>query len=558
MTLLMNMGAILGGLGLFLLAMKLITDGLRLAAGKNLRKILGHWTNTPRRGIFSGFLITAIVQSSSAVTVATIGFVNAGLLTLHQALGVVYGTNVGTTMTAWLVALLGFKLKIEYLALPLIGLGMLLRLFAANSRRMALGDAIAGFGLFFIGINILVNAFDGAANSLDIHGIAADNVATLILFLLIGAAVTVLTQSSSAATAMILTAVTGNLLSLSSAAAMVIGANIGTTSTAALAVINATPNARRVATAHILFNVLTAIVALLLLPVLLWFVEISSELLGLHRVPAIMLALFHTTFNIIGVALMWPLTSRLVAILMRHFQTPEEIESRPRYLDKSVLASPLIALNALTRELAHLSDITHRMCLHAIEPRVNTKTEQLIRTDRTSVEKLNNEIARFVTRLGQSTLPAEVSEHLPEILRTAGYLTTCAGLATTIHAMHEEIGTPLPPALQEHLEKFRSQVSDLLNKAAVDPVTLDSKAIGEQLQATSLAYQELKNDLLNAGASHQLDIPQMHVLLTQHSQTRRLLEQYVKASRYLNKLSTLDISPIPAGTNSMNADAASG
>ena len=141
------------GVGLFLLAMKMITDGLKLAAGDALRDILGDWTRSPARGIASGAVITSLVQSSSAVTVATIGFVNAGLLTLYQALGVVYGANIGTTMTGWLVAAMGFDIKVELFALPMVGAGMLLTLTGPRQRRGALGEALAGFGLFFIGIS---------------------------------------------------------------------------------------------------------------------------------------------------------------------------------------------------------------------------------------------------------------------------------------------------------------------------------------------------------------------------------------------------------------------
>ena len=152
-NLFVTIGMLAGGIGLFLLAVRMITDGLKLAAGGKLRDLLGHWTYTHTRGIFTGLAVTALVQSSSAVTVATIGFVNAGLLSLYQSLGVIYGANIGTTMTGWLVSLVGFNIKIEAFALPLIGIGMLLRLARGSSRLGSLGEALAGFGLFFVGID---------------------------------------------------------------------------------------------------------------------------------------------------------------------------------------------------------------------------------------------------------------------------------------------------------------------------------------------------------------------------------------------------------------------
>ena len=282
-----TIGMLAGGLGLFLLAVNMITDGLTLAAGHALRDMLGKWTRTLGRGIVSGISITAIVQSSSAVTVATIGFVNAGLLSLYQALGVVYGSYIGTTMTAWLVAIIGFQVKVDAFALPMIGIGMLLRLTGGDSRRAPVGMALAGFGLFFIGIDVLKEAFEGLAIAIDLQKLTLDGIAGVFLYAGIGFLMTVLTQSSSAAIAITLTAATGGIVGLYAAAAMVIGANVGTTSTAAFAVIGATSNAKRVAAAHIIFNVATGVVALMIMPVLFWSVNITGELLGLQDLSLI-------------------------------------------------------------------------------------------------------------------------------------------------------------------------------------------------------------------------------------------------------------------------------
>ena len=172
-----------------------------------------------------------------------------------------------------------------------------------------------------------------------------------------------LTQSSSAAIAITLTAATGGILGLNAAAAMVIGANVGTTATALIAVIGATPNAKRVAGAHIVFNVATGMVALIILPILFWIVKTTGELQALDDNPAVTLALFHTVFNILGVLLMWPLSARLTRFLEKRFVTQEEIESRPRYLDKTVAESPVLALNALFLELSRIAAVARRMAL---------------------------------------------------------------------------------------------------------------------------------------------------------------------------------------------------
>jgi phosphate:Na+ symporter len=345
-------GTLAGGLGLFLIAVGMITQGLKVAAGRQLRGILQHWTGTRLRSIGSGVIITALAQSSSAVTVATIGFVNAGILQLRQALGVIFGANLGTTLDRLAGGRGRFRIQDRAFRPAADRLGVLLRVSGAGQRRGPLGEALAGFGMFFVGIDILREAFSGLAASVELPHLSATGAPLELLVLVgIGFLMTVLTQASIAAIAIILTAVSGDALPLSSAAAMVIGANIGTTSTAALAVIGATSNAKRVAAGHILFNLMTGAIALAILPGLLWLVGEIGEELGLAAVPAMILALFHSVFNLLGVLLMLPFTNRLAGFLEGRFRTTEETEGRPRFLDKNVLTTPPLAVDALTHEL---------------------------------------------------------------------------------------------------------------------------------------------------------------------------------------------------------------
>ena len=196
---LLILGTFIGGLGFFLLAVSMITNGLRLAAGDALRRILASSTETRFRGVAYGVLVTAVVQSSSAVIVATIGFVNAGLLKLPQSLGVVYGANIGCTMTGWIVAAVRFSFKVEALALPMIGLGMLARMLRPYSRPAPLGEALAGFGLFFIGVDLLRDAFESFSQNVDVAGFAPQGGLGMLIYMALGFVMTVVTQSSSAA-----------------------------------------------------------------------------------------------------------------------------------------------------------------------------------------------------------------------------------------------------------------------------------------------------------------------------------------------------------------------
>ncbi|MBP6614013.1 MAG: Na/Pi symporter, partial [Aquabacterium sp.] len=238
MLLLVNL---LGGIGLFLLGMTMLTDGLKLAAGGALERILAAWTRTRLYGLLTGILVTALVQSSTAMTVAAIGFVNAGLLSFTSALWVVFGSNLGSSVTGWLVALIGFKFKIDAFALPFIGVGMALKLSGEGTRRGGLGGTLAGFGLLFLGIDLLKEGFGGLGP--DALPEMGRDLGGMLLAVLVGLLLTVVLQASAATLTVVLTAVAGGMIPLEIGAAIVIGANVGTTLTGIVAAINATPNA---------------------------------------------------------------------------------------------------------------------------------------------------------------------------------------------------------------------------------------------------------------------------------------------------------------------------
>ncbi|MFN2309566.1 MAG: Na/Pi cotransporter family protein [Gammaproteobacteria bacterium] len=536
------LGTLAGGLGLFLIAVGMITQGLKVAAGQQLRGILQHWTGTRLRSIGSGVLITTLAQSSSAVTVATIGFVNAGILQLSQALGVIYGANLGTTLTGWLVVMIGFEFKLDQLALPLVGVGMLLRLTGAGTRRAALGGALAGFGIFFIGIDFLREAFAGLATSVELPQLSATGAPLELLALVgIGFLMTVLTQASIAAIAIILSAVSGDALPLSSAAAMVIGANIGTTSTAALAVIGATANARRVAAGHILFNVLTGAVALAILPGLLWLVGELGEELGLAGSPAVSLALFHSIFNLLGVLLMLPFMDRLASFLEGRFRTVEETEGRPRFLDKTVAESPALAVDALTHELQRVLEIARHMAQAAVSTELSPGRQ--IATDAGVARTLAEAIGGFVEHMGREPLSAEVADELPQTLRVLRYLMQAVDLAEGIAGTQAAGRTVLRPVLAERLARYHGEAAGFLrdlDPQAIEPVGLAQRA--EQLEAH---YQTLKAEFLRAGARHDIEIQGMTDTLEQLSRCRRMLQQLYKGVHLLMQLRPAD-APVPA------------
>ncbi|WP_018175463.1 Na/Pi cotransporter family protein [Thioalkalivibrio sp. ALJ9] len=527
----------LGGLGLFLLGMTLLTDGLKTAGGRALQHILGQWTRTRPRALASGMGVTALVQSSSAVTVATIGFANAGLLTLGQSVWVIFGSNVGTTMTGWLVALIGFNIRIEAFALPAIGIGALLYLFMKAARPRYLGLALAGFGLLFFGINVLREAFEGLSATFDLGALARPGFAGLLIMVGIGALLTVLMQSSSASMAMALTAAMSGAVPLEAAAAAVIGANLGTTVKALLVVIGATPNAKRVAAAHVIFNGLTAIVALLILP---WFLAAIAWIWGSTGeapAPAVLLALFHTAFNLLGVALMVPVAPPMIRWLQGRFRTIEEDIARPQYLDRSSSGVPDLALQSLIQETERLADIGHSMAREALQtapPAAGTLDRR-----RLAAEQLTQAIADFAAHTANHPMPEQVGHGIAETVRIARYHREVAILADDIADLRRQSSGEERPIVTEQRRAWQEQAIralDLCNLEADDGDNGHELAAAEAVDTVESAYAELKAALLREGTFGSLSMAEMERQLRIISMARRLVTQAGKARRHTEAL----------------------
>jgi phosphate:Na+ symporter len=324
--------AALGGLGLFLMGMTVMTESLRELAGSRLRAGLLRFTGTPWSGALTGALTTAALQSSSATTVATVGFVQAGLISFPSSLGIIFGANVGSTGLGWLVALLGLKLNLGGLMPPLIAVGACLRLLG-RGRLAQLGFALAGFGVLFLGIGTMQQALAGHGLLLQPQRFDGGTVAGRLQLVVLGLLATVITQSSGAGVATALTALTTGAIDLDQAGALVIGMDVGTTITAQIAAIGASLSARRTAAAHLVFNLFTAGLAFVLLPV---YLSLGRRWLagGFAADPEFALTAFHTGFNLLGVALLLPFTRPFARLIRALMPSPEgdnndELEDRP-------------------------------------------------------------------------------------------------------------------------------------------------------------------------------------------------------------------------------------
>ena len=500
------LGSIIGGLGLFLLAIGMMTDGLKLAAGNALRTLLAKWSKTPFRGVVSGAAMTALVQSSSAVTVASLGFVNAGLLSMRHPLGIVYGANIGTTMTGWLVAMVGFKLNIQAVALPMIGVGMILKLLKPNSRLASVGIAIAGFGLFFVGIDSLKTAFEGIVSTFDLSQFKAEGVEGFLMYLVIGFVMTVLTQSSSASIALTITAATSGMVGIYAAGAMVIGANIGTTSTAMFASIGATSSAKRVAAAQVVFNVATAVVAALILPLLFGLIHWVTAVAEIDADPGITLAIFHTLFNLLGVALIFPLNDKLASFLEQRFVSLEEEASKPKHLDKNIAQTPDLAVNALILELLSVSD----RFLHVYPKLFSQQSSEItaVENDIHGVEALCQHISQFIVDVERAALSEETTKALASLMRVEHYMLSSAQKALAISAVSRRRDVLTKAELEGQLLNYLSVTNEFMRMVRWRQFD-SSDALSLQFDLLDKEHHKVKSALVMGATQGDIAVTQM-------------------------------------------------
>jgi phosphate:Na+ symporter len=423
-----------GGLGLFLFGMRLMSEGLRAAAGRKLRRILESITKKPLVAFFVGAGITALLQSSSATTVMVVGFVNAGLLTLKQAICVIIGTNVGTTATAWLVSISGLAaFKITAYALPAVGLGFLFHLAGKRRPTKNFGQILLGFGILFVGIGFMKDAFSPLRESTRVQELFVSLGTKPLLAILAGAVVTMLLQSSSAAIAIVQLLAIGGAFgghwqtALNVAIPFVLGCNIGTTITAQLAALQANLNARRAAWAHTIFNVLGCVIAYPFVR-LGWFGSLVQMVSPWELGPATIapsIAIAHTIFNGANSGVFLPMAGLLARIVARFVpERPSDATVRPVVLELHLLETPEIALEQARREIIRMAEGARTAVEHAIEGLMEDNAAKLEKAMVTEdiIDEFQLEITSYLVALSQEQLSEEVSHRLPVLLHTVNDL----------------------------------------------------------------------------------------------------------------------------------------
>ncbi|HBF20676.1 MAG: Na/Pi cotransporter [Owenweeksia sp.] len=436
---------LIGALGIFIYGMKVMSDAIQKVAGSKLREILGAMTSNRFFGIFTGLLITSLVQSSSATTVMVVSFVNAGLLSLVESIGVIMGANIGTTVTAWLISILGLgKFSISALCLPIVAVGFPM-MFAGREKIKLWGEVLIGFALLFLGLAFMKDAVPDLKShpevlqflsdlTYDEKGLVGKFLISLI-FVGIGTLLTIVVQSSSAAMALTLVMCNEGWISFPLAASIVLGENIGTTITANLAALIANVHAKRAARAHFIFNVFGVLWMLLLLPFFLNIIaSLTESVFGSNpyetatSIPKA-LALFHTSFNILNVLIMVGFVGIIAKVVTRMVPSKGEDEVFSLdYIGSGLMATPELSIIEARKELAKFADLMRRAYKYV--PRLVTEMEE--KKFKKYVEKLENyedisdrmeiEIATYLTKASAGDLSSEASARVRSMLSVANYL----------------------------------------------------------------------------------------------------------------------------------------
>ncbi|GAB5508730.1 MAG: Na/Pi cotransporter family protein [Hyphomicrobiales bacterium] len=432
-----NAQEIAAGVAIFLFGMIMLEDGFKLFSGGALERMLERATGSTLRAITFGILSTTVLQSSSLVSVITISFLSAGLISLIGGVGIIFGANIGTTTGAWLVAGLGLKVNIAAYAMPMIAVSIILVFQKSRSLR-GIGYALGGLGFLFLGIHHMKEGFEAFKDQIDLLRFALPGLLGLVVYTLLGTTATVVMQSSHATMVLILTALAAGQITYENALALAIGANIGTTITAILGSLGANFQGKRLALAHLIFNVVTASVALIFLSPLRDAVDQISLFVGIGDQDfALKLAVFHTIFNVLGVALMLPLLTRLISFLERRILEPVPDVSQPRYLNDVVDAFPQTMESALRKEVRHLSEnamelILHGLNLHRHEIFDSDDIAKTVRASRAPfeldidesyerrVKTLYSAIVEFTTRIGEKRVEPEINERIHVLRDVSG------------------------------------------------------------------------------------------------------------------------------------------
>ncbi|MEX0995261.1 MAG: Na/Pi symporter [Balneolaceae bacterium] len=435
----------LAGLGIFLFGIYMMEESIKLLAGRAFKKLIRKTTGSRLKGILSGTFSTAVLQSSSAVSLMALAFTGAGLMSLINAIAVMMGAKIGTTMTAWIVAVFGFKFQIEAFALPIIGVGGLGLILLVNwPRYVNISKFLVAFGFLFLGLDYMKGSVEELAASIDLIALTGGG---LWIWFLAGMVLTAIIQSSSTTIAIVLTFLFSEVIDFNSAASMVIGANIGTTVTVMLGSIGGVPVKKQAAVSQLILVTTTAIVTFLLLPVLVWLI---LEAFGFSQNLVLGLALFHTVFNVLGVALFFPWIPRLSMFVKRII--PEQVTELTRFINNTDPEIPEAAMVAVRKEIICQLDLSMTLISRIYETQRSANGRS---SDRgimyVQLERYHAEIFQYYARMLAFELDKEEAGKLERYIRASR---SVMNATKNLYELHSQV------------DRLRSEESDFMHTAS--------------------------------------------------------------------------------------------
>jgi len=518
---------IAGALCFFIYGMKMMSDGIQRAAGSMLRNILRKMTKNRYLGVITGFFITALVQSSSATTVMTVSFVNAGLLTLVESAGIMMGANIGTTVTGWIIAFLGFKVKLSAYSIPLFAIGVPM-LFSGRGKLKYWGEFLIGFAILFLGLSYLKGAVPdlGSDTLAWIEGFSQYGIFSRIGFVLLGALVTVIVQSSSAAMAITLTLVYAGWLPLEVAAAMVLGENIGTTITAEIASLVGNVESKRSARIHSMFNIIGVCWMVIILPWVIEYLTIfvenfssifesnkklkTEDLTEANVINTYILAAFHTTFNIINVLLMIGFVPWLVKMAIKTVPGSAEDEDevgKLKFIGGGLL-TPELATIELQKETAHFGEITSRMSgfartlINSTDAKEQKKMLKKLKKYEKITDKLEIEITDYMTKLSSKEITPKTSLRLRSTLNICNDLERIGDIYFQISKAIERKIEDKNYFLPEQKNNLNEMIETVDNAFAIMVKNLNSPSYDDVSKDEAKAAEKAINAMRNKLRKH--------------------------------------------------------
>ncbi len=565
MNIIFDILVIIGSLGIFIYGMKLMSDGIQKVAGKRLRSLLSGMTRNRLTGIFTGLFTTAIVQSSSATTVMVVGFVNAGLLSLVQASGVIMGANIGTTVTGWLVSVIGFKFKLTTFALSAVAFSFPM-LFSKRDSLRNFAEFIIGFGILFIGLELLKGAVPDLRANPEVleflNRYTGYGFGSLIMFVLVGTLLTIVVQSSSATMAITLVLISQGWINIETGAAMVLGENIGTTITANLAAIVGNVHAKRAARFHTIFNLIGVAWMLVVFQPFLTAVDFVSQQL-LHdtsffdastdvngegkTVLTDGLALFHTMFNLVNTILLFFVAPFIIRFIIRIVpaKTREDEGFKLTYISSGLMTTPELSLEEAFKELQQFGKLVEKMCANVMvmlfkAPKNRERLYNKIKDREDITDRLQNEITTYMAKMGQYRLSEESASRVKGMIRMANDLERMGDifykLAINKRRQDEQKKT-MPESIAVELDIYFDVVyraiKEMNHNMTLDPTEVDMDKVYETERQINEMRNTLKQVIFDRIESEQYDVEEGILYLDFVNSAEKLGDHIVNVNQAL-------------------------